>query len=115
MLCRSGPKQGNSHVSPPKLVVWPAFKLFFDHVGVLDINRSLTDILSQKRGCSLLEVSIVKFDKNIINASLFCKAVSLVFFFFLFSSLFFRIGVVNGTPEITTLEALIQLLPGQFM
>lgn len=57
---------------------------------------------------------IVKFDKNIINASLFCKAVSLVFFF-LFSSLFFRIGVVNGTPEITTLEALIQLLLGQFM
>ena len=51
-------------------------------MGVLDINRSLTDILSQKRGCSLLEVSIVKFDKNIINASLFCKAVSLVFFFF---------------------------------
>ena len=44
----------------------------------------------------------------------FCKAVSLVFFF-LFSSLFFRIGVVNGTPEITTLEALIQLLLGQFM
>ena len=37
------------------------------------------------------------------------------FFVFLFSSLFFRIGVVNGTPEITTLEALIQLLLGQFM